>query len=65
MERLCVAVVAEEGPEVRGADDSDGEGHHVLTQREVLARRDAGPVGGQVRADRVDLARWGRVESSV
>ena len=55
MQRLGVVVAAEEGAEVSRADDPDGEGHHVVPERQVLARRHRGPVAGQLRADGVDL----------
>ena len=55
MQRLGVVVVAEEGAEVSRADDPDGEGHHVVPERQVLARRYRGPVAGQLCADGVDL----------
>ena len=55
MQRLCVVVVAEEGAEVRRADDPDGERHHVVPQGEVLAGWDAGPVARQLGADCIDL----------
>ena len=63
MQGLRVVVVAEEGAEVRRADDPDGEGHHVVPQREVLAGGDARPVARQLGADGVDLNGW--VEHSI
>ena len=51
VEGARVVVVLEVGPELRGRDHLDGEGHAVVVEGDVLATGEALPVGNELMGD--------------